>query len=591
MKKFINLCLISLLLVTATIFTGCKKNKDFSLFIFSSEGGYVTIDDSEEKIDMKKTLTLNKKTLKTFSAHASNGYEFDYWEIDSVKNSEDPILVLNIEKETIVLAVFKKEGTSSTTTYTLNFVDENDISLASKQVEENETFVLPTVTDRVGFKYVFVDSADSNNVLDPTTSQFTFNYTTDKTFKLQWIATSAPSTKDYHLKFENATNSADVFDYGYVNNNDVILLNTVASAISKNDSTVKFYTSQNLADEISVINYIFNFTTDKTLYFRHFFAVSYTQSNDYTVTLENGYDWTVEEGGEIKFKVQTTSPNSTITVKYNSTDINPQNDVYTISNITANGNLEFFVNLGNTLTFKNYATDLITINDLQNNALAVDTEMSIPATKNYQFKLSLSLDLINLIASSNGHIKYSCTLNGTEIAPNNSSICTFFAQTQMNYVVEVRVISTIKFSFNYGLINGNPIDSNNYKATAILDGKVVKSSSGDYIYSIDPNDVTISLQKGNDVETLTLKQLVDQQNSQNYAGHKIDKINITGTTGENGVLNSQSFFNSLCVLDYSQGNDPTYNFDNTLLTLDKIGNQDTVDYDYTIILVWKDMTI
>lgn len=112
MKKLFRVAIIIAVVLIGSIFTACKEN--FSIYIFSSEGGVVSYNG--ETISNKKILSFDDDTDISLTAIADTGYEFKHWLINNDINSTKLTLNITVKKEMVIKAVFDIKSSSSTPT-------------------------------------------------------------------------------------------------------------------------------------------------------------------------------------------------------------------------------------------------------------------------------------------------------------------------------------------------------------------------------------------------------------------------------------------------------------------------------------------
>ena len=178
MKKIFNLAVLALILVSALMFGGCK-DKTYSVYIFTSTGGYVTVDNSADKISLKEILYYKKETNLTLTAHENEGNQFLYWTIDTKVYSSEKTINLNIKQETVIKAIFETSNIMSIT-----FVDENNNLLSSTPLVISANQVMqgfPQIPYREGYVGNFY--CGEEKMLEGNT----YPYTTSKTFVLKYV--------------------------------------------------------------------------------------------------------------------------------------------------------------------------------------------------------------------------------------------------------------------------------------------------------------------------------------------------------------------------------------------------------------------
>ncbi len=106
MKRYLKICLATIIAITSIIFTGCKD--EYSIYLFTSQGGSIVVNDSQDKIRTKDILYRDKSCEIKLEAVADDGYEFEHWLVDSQIYSTENIITLTIKQETVIKSIFKK---------------------------------------------------------------------------------------------------------------------------------------------------------------------------------------------------------------------------------------------------------------------------------------------------------------------------------------------------------------------------------------------------------------------------------------------------------------------------------------------------
>lgn len=105
MKKYLKIGLVAIIALTSIIFVGCKD--EYSIYLFTSQGGSIIVNDSQDKIRTKDILYRDKSCEIKLQAVADDGYEFEHWLVNSEIFSTEPIITLKIDKETVIKSIFK----------------------------------------------------------------------------------------------------------------------------------------------------------------------------------------------------------------------------------------------------------------------------------------------------------------------------------------------------------------------------------------------------------------------------------------------------------------------------------------------------
>ena len=177
MKNLLKVLAVTLVFVSSLMLFGCKAQ--YSVYVFTSTGGYVSINESSDKISLKEILYYNKDVIQTFHAHENEGYQFLYWLKDTQVYSTEKSITLTITNETVIKAIFEKNDTLSIT-----FVDEkNNLLLQTPlSIQPNEIMKnFPTIPTKDGFVGNFYCGEDK--MIEGSS----YPYTTSKTFVLKYI--------------------------------------------------------------------------------------------------------------------------------------------------------------------------------------------------------------------------------------------------------------------------------------------------------------------------------------------------------------------------------------------------------------------
>ena len=257
MKRLTKTFSVLLILFAMLAFTACK-DKNYSVYIFTSTGGTVSVGDSNEQIELKEIIRFKKKGSLTLHANAKENHSFLYWEVNSYVYSKSPTLEISFKGETVIKANFKHNLEGE---YLITFVNESDIKIEEYTIKYDEFITIPTVPIPDGYKAVFYDKDNEENIL---TSGSKFSYGENKIFKLKYIPL-------------NTETQPETF-------------------------TVTPQTNANCSFE-----------------------------------LVNGSSWTVQKGGNIKFKVNVNTGYKITSVKAGTNALTADAlGVYTISNINSN---------------------------------------------------------------------------------------------------------------------------------------------------------------------------------------------------------------------------------------------------------------
>ena len=121
---------------SAVIFTGCDKDKKISkLYVFSTQGGYVLVDDSKEPVEFgdegSKIFTYNQDSTIKLKAVAEAGYAFVEWECTdkldkSVDLTKEQIEFKLNDDEVVIRAKFVLDGTVK---YTVSWEQSDNFTI------------------------------------------------------------------------------------------------------------------------------------------------------------------------------------------------------------------------------------------------------------------------------------------------------------------------------------------------------------------------------------------------------------------------------------------------------------------------------
>lgn len=211
MKNYFKICLVAIIALTSVIFAGCKD--EYSIYLFTSQGGSIIVNDSQDKIRTKDILYRNKSCEIKLQAVADDGYEFEHWLVDSEVFSTEPVVTLKINQETVIKSIFKKFDSEQP-------VDPTDPTDPTEPVDPSEPTdpVNPTPDDptpsepvdptpdqkeyvTLNFVFNLFDSDQSASIVESSDNHSTKNstYTVEKDyafkFKIEESATNQSHSK------------------------------------------------------------------------------------------------------------------------------------------------------------------------------------------------------------------------------------------------------------------------------------------------------------------------------------------------------------------------------------------------------------
>jgi len=349
MKRLTKTFSVLLILFAMLTFSACK-DKDFSVYLFTSNGGTISINDSDEHIELKETVRFSKKGSITLHAHAKEGYTFLYWLVNSYFYSVDTTLDLDVKGETVIKAMFKNNLEGE---YQITFLDVDGKEISTSPINYNDYITLPTVNVPDGYTAVFFDT---ENETDTLSSGRKFNYGTNKVFKLKYIPIESEPVK---YKVSTITNDNCTFELvsGYsweVQEGGNIQVKITAksgykivsvkanSNVITDDNNDNIYEISNISYdiEISATVELISTPTPTPIYY----TITPVVNEGYSFELLPGYLWTVLSGFSTKFKINVLDGYTLISVYTTNETLTATNGVYEISNVTSNLNLYANVN-------------------------------------------------------------------------------------------------------------------------------------------------------------------------------------------------------------------------------------------------------
>lgn len=451
MKKLAKLSLVLVLLVSAIAFTGCKKK--FPVHIFSSEGGYVTVNDNSTVLS-KEILYFNSEKTLTLQAHPNNGYQFMYWLVDTKIYSSEDKLIINVDKEIVIKAVFDNSGS-----YYITYYDENGTIIGKEAIESRGIIKnMPNIPQKEGYigKF-FCGDVEVNN-------GDTFQYSTNKDFRLVYVkkvyTISTNSSTDYSITavtgYSWNVKYGEDFKFECTPNSGVSISRVSVENITLTPDNQGIYTIKNVKKDLKIEVEI---TTDDPEEQITFYTVqldqqsstdnfSFIQATNYT-NLENEankrYRYLVPEGNIFVFVIgiDTNYSRDNLEVRINGINVSPYatygdytneyrinniyNDIFISVTIKKTFTMNFSIDYGKIDTF-NYFIDMLA--DL--NTVLYETG-------------TISYNYTELIDKTNGTTQIT-GLKSIELVneENSTSQSTFFNFIKEINQIELNTISTYK---------------------------------------------------------------------------------------------------------------------------------------------------
>ena len=168
MKRLLKISLIFLLALTGFIFTGCKG--DFSVYLFTSQGGSIAVNNSQDKILTKDILFYDNSTDIKLEAFANIGFEFKHWLIDNDVFSTDLTINISVNKETVIKAIFVKKSAETP------IENPDNPDNPDKPTPSDPTKEIPQGYFYIGFtESYFNDRQSANIILPDNTNSITIN--------------------------------------------------------------------------------------------------------------------------------------------------------------------------------------------------------------------------------------------------------------------------------------------------------------------------------------------------------------------------------------------------------------------------------
>lgn len=489
MKKLFNVMALALILVSALMFGGCK-DKTYSVYIFTSTGGYVTVGDSADKISLKEILYYEKEVNLTLTAHENEGNQFLYWTIDTKVYSSEKTINLDIEKETVIKAMFETSNTMSIT-----FVDENNNMLTDTPlaIGANEIMTnFPQIPPRDGYIGNFYCGNDK------MVEGAVYPYSTSKTFVLKYVKQSY----NVYIQCVDCVLDQDVFvslvsGYTWTVDHNQEVKFTVTSSKIEFDVYLGNQENQLNANAYGVYT-ISNITNDKVV------IIKLKQVIDNTPPVDDGEQDSGNENAGNEGTTPDTDP-----------DLDPTLEHCTIS-------FDYSI-MPKNITVKVESEDFEY--DL------VDNKYEVYKYLSFEFSLEDSA-----IYKADYTYVYA---NGEMIAPDNDGI---YKLTNILEDIEIDIEQyyTMNLSINYGQIT-----TINYED--LIDGDVLPYYSAyvsikhdrisNHMASLDKDTDLITFTINNQPEHMTITEFINYVNStiETDSQYKIAKINLLNSVGEQHI--------------------------------------------------------
>lgn len=523
MKKLLKLLAVALIFISALALTGCKDQ--YSVYVFTSTGGHITINDSNDKISLKEILYYNKNVNLTFNAHENEGYQFLYWLKDTQVYSTDKSLTLNISQETVIKAMFEKSDSLSIT-----FIDENNKLLTENPliIQQNEVMknfpAIPVKDGYIGNFYCGEEKMVEGKK---------YPYSTSKTFVLKYIKEEFTVSVKYKdctkndLTVNLLTESWSV-DYNSevkfsITNNTKreykVYLNTTSNEIYANAYGV--YTVSNISSDMTVIVKLLPNTllSDDTNQNNKDDEDNTTSDKD-----NNQSDENITEDTNNKNE-NTNNQNNNNGNQNNNTS--QENNNSNTNNEDINTSTSSSIKNKYSITFdKNQMPSLVKIN--------IKT-----SSKNYEYKQSKyyvnkNSSFIFDVEDQNGFVVSNRIVyaNG-EIVPFIDGVYTL-KNINENITIAIDHYYTMVFTIDYGKLGHEYYEDK-------MDGDIVPfydavielhhSRLTNYCSKLDPKKDIITFFVNDTIKKMTLVEFIKYANSSVEDDYKVSSVNLTTTKG------------------------------------------------------------
>ena len=343
-------------ILSAIIFTGCDKDeKTCKLYVFSTQGGYVLVDDDKTPVEFgdegSKTFTYNQGSTVKLKAVAESGYVFVKWECtdkldESVQLSSQQLEFSINDTEVVIRAKFILDGTVKCSIgwetgtgyqivplngystevglredfkFKVNAVEGYDLSGAD--IKANGTKLQP---DSNGV-YTVTDIFEDITITVGGVVKKEYKISVDDTLPAH---ISINPLQDYTFYVEHGDDFKfiiDIRDDGYNASNLTVYANSLPLSAENG-----VYTISNITNDIELSLEITKYTYD----------ILYDNSQNFDVVPEDEYSFNVSHGSDFKFMIKLDEGYSSVEMQvYAKTDnvntlIYPDsNNVYTIENI------------------------------------------------------------------------------------------------------------------------------------------------------------------------------------------------------------------------------------------------------------------
>lgn len=528
--KKLSITLISAIIciMSAFVFVGCKDNSKYSkLYVFSTEGGSVQINDLEERVKFgdegSKFFSFKEESSVHLKAIAEEGYSFVKWEYSDNLEEEYDTFSLNAEIDLImdediisIKAIFEQSAPSH---YTINYTNGAGYNVVlqegySTTVEPNGTFSFK-VNVLEGYNAETLSVKINDETLLPVDGVYSIsNINEDKTITVD------VKKYTYNITITNGTGYTIVAESGYTTNNveygstykfkvqlDELYNNSdiAVKAKSENGETTDLYANSNIYSlqvkqnceiwvegvEINTYEVSLPNITDVDI-----------KITDTTITVSNGKA-IVKQNDSLSFTVTTSNSEvdlSNITVELDGKTLSPNSGIYTINNITKNVTI--------TITNVKYVTYSVSENDdkfsisatsgsletTKGGAISFRVTIATGYKKGSAFKVyanGTELTAVNEIYTiSNITANVTITASGIEVQTYTISLPT-------NSAYNVEISSGYSTTVEYGKEFKFTVTMNEGYNTNIVvkaNGTTLTASGGEYTISNIVNNVTITVE-------------------------------------------------------------------------------------------------
>ena len=544
---------------SAVIFAGCDKDdKTCKLYVFSTQGGYVLVDNDKEPVEFgdegSKTFTYNQGAIVKLKAVAEAGYVFVKWECtdkldESVELSRQQLEFGINDSEVVIRAKFVLDGTVK-------------CSVSWETGEGYQIAPLEGYTNKVGLRDDFKFKVSAVEGYDLSGAEVKANgikitpdansiYTITDIFEDITITVGGVVKKEYKISVDDrlpAHISVESLQGNfYVKHGDDFKFIIDIRDDGYNTSNLTVYANGTELVAVNGIYTISNVTTDTKISLditKYTYDILYDTTKNFTIIEEDGYSFNVSHDSDFKFMIEVDEGYSSIGMqvhaKTGSVNIQIYPDgkgVYTIENIQ--DDVEIVVD---GITKAKYR---IAYNNGHFDVVPEDGyDLDVEFGKDFKFKIAI-------------HEGYNA--NTLKVYSDEATI--YFADG----VYEINNIRCDIYIFVEGIISENPQNS-----TFVFDLKFtdeVIDKNGDIgIYM--PDQLTFTFVEGSGEVTYNSEDYMDafECGNNKYSASEFEEL-------INGILSDDLWLGEYALNSLSADE----NFESVFLTFN--GNTFTVDWD------------